>query len=96
MTIEGIGDTGSVPKAYGTAKRSKAVRVKDERVGDEVRISAKARRVQEGSRYIKFVKNLPDVREGKVREAKIKVERGDYLTREMAGKVAESLLKGDE
>jgi len=94
MTIEGITHNRPVPEDFGTGRRGK-VKGKDSKSedGDEVRISDRARKVQEVSRYIGVVKGLPGIREGKVRESREKVERGEYLTREMAEKTAESLIR---
>lgn len=88
MEIKGIGSTGNVGAYETTGRRIK---------GDEAQTQVRADRVDIGSiarTVTKEVREAPDVRPDKVKEAREKLSRGDYFTEEKFSTIAEKMLEG--
>ncbi|MBS1258754.1 MAG: hypothetical protein MAG551_01816 [Candidatus Scalindua arabica] len=84
---------GDIKKA--ASGYSKEVQVSKE--GDKVEISAEARKLQETLSTLKAeIKNMPDVREEKVKDVKARIEAGIYdpdaVTKEVARSIKNSGL----
>jgi len=77
-------------KSADNKAKAKAVPATESRhaVDDSITISQKSREVQKA---MKVVEQLPDVREGKVKELKESIENGSYNVKGEA--IAESMIK---
>jgi len=58
---------------------------------DSISISSSAKQALDKTRLTNMVKNMPDVREDKVEEAKEKVESGEVFSPEVTEKLADEL-----
>jgi len=61
--------------------------------GDALAISEKAQEKAKIARYISKVKEMPDIRQDKIDEAKRKVASGEYNRPDVAKKIAEKMLE---
>ena len=59
--------------------------------GDSISISSSAKKALNKTRLTNMVKNMPEVREDKVAEAKEKVESGEIFSPEVTEKLADEL-----
>lgn len=82
---------GKKPGAKGTGKAAKADKAAG--TGDARAISDKALKKAEIARYISKVKEMPEIRQDKVAEAKRKVASGEYNRPGMAKKIAKRMLE---
>jgi len=61
--------------------------------GDTLAISAQAQEKATIARYIRIVKEMPDVRPDKVADAKRKLAAGEYDRPEVADRIAENMIE---
>jgi negative regulator of flagellin synthesis FlgM len=61
--------------------------------GDTLAISDEAKEKANIARYIRIVKEMPDIREDRVADARRKLAAGVYASPEMADKIAERMIE---
>jgi negative regulator of flagellin synthesis FlgM len=77
------------PKGKPPAKAAKADAAAG---GDSLAISDEAKEKAQIARYIRIVKEMPDIRADKVAEAKRKLAAGDYDRPDVADEIARRML----
>ena len=70
----------------------KAVQTDKAAAGDSLAISDEAQEKSKIAHYVRIVKDLPQVREDKVTEAKRKLASGEYDRPDLPGKIADKML----
>jgi len=90
MEIEGIGNVPKPLRREIQQAIEKLRKLPEKKRKDEVIISSEAKRL---AHYVEMVKNMPDVREGKVQEVMGKMERGEYWSDEIVEKTIEKILR---
>lgn len=90
MEIEGIGDVPKPLRQQIQQAIKKLRKLPERERKDEVIISSEIKRL---ARYVEIVKNMPDVRKGKVREVTEKMKRGEYHSKEIIEKTIEKILR---
>ncbi|MBN1521346.1 MAG: flagellar biosynthesis anti-sigma factor FlgM [Candidatus Aureabacteria bacterium] len=74
-----------------SAKDKSAQAKKTESQGDSLSISSSAKTALDKTRLLNMIKNMPEVREEKVIEAREKIESGEIFTEEVAEKLSDQL-----
>ena len=82
--------SGHKPGAKGVEKVVEADRAAK---GDALDISAEAQEKAKIARYVRIVKQMPEIRDDKVAEAKKKLASGQYKRPDAAKKIADRMLK---
>ena len=89
MTIDPINHPGEIPKI----KRSDAAnQVEPVSSDDKINISDSAKKLGEMKKYFQIVKDTPDIREEKVKQAKANLE-SHYHNQQVNSAVLEKLVK---
>jgi hypothetical protein len=82
--------SGQKPKGKAPGK---AVEADTTAQGDSLAISAEAKEKANIARYVRIVKEMPDIREDKVADARRKLAAGVYTRPEMADSIADRMLE---
>ena len=90
MTIERINGISEIIKPHKVKHSGKVP--KDGAV-DKINLSTEAKRLSEIERFAEIVKSSPDLRSEKVQKAKERMVLGNYLTEEVADKIAEQIVQ---
>lgn len=93
MKPEEIGESASHRHIKGVDKnelKKKLARFSEKQKKDKIDLSSEAQRVSE---YIKLVKQIPGIREEKVREVEQKLAAGEYESEEILEKTLKKMLE---
>ena len=82
--------SGQKPKG---GEPGKAVDADNAAPSDSLAISAEAKEKAKIAQYIRIVKEMPDIRQDRVADARRKLAAGVYTRPEMADKIAEKMIE---